>query len=90
MITLSGYILVEESEFESIRQALLAHIQATRAEAGCLVFDVEESATEKRRFDVYEQFVDRAAFEFHQKRVQESPWGTVSKNAKRFYTIEET
>jgi len=70
-VILSGHIVVIESELASVRNALLIHIEATRAEDGCIVFNVEEHTAEVGRFDVYEEFEDSDAFRFHQKRVRE-------------------
>ena len=87
-VTLSGHIVVLESELASVRDALPMHIEATRAEEGCIVFDVEEHATELGRFDVYEEFATSGAFRYHQKRVKESDWGALTQNVTRHYTIE--
>lgn len=87
-VILSGHIVVPESELTVVREALAIHIEATRAEDGCLVFRVEEHVSETGRFDVYEEFETPAAFHFHQQRVKESEWGSVTKNVVRHYTIE--
>lgn len=86
-ITLSGHILVPPSELELIREALPIHIESTRAEEGCIKFQVEEHTTEAGRFDVYEEFVSKAAFEHHQERVKESDWGAKTQNVSRSYKI---
>ena len=88
-IILSGYVSVPEVDLEGVRRALPGHISATRAESGCIVFEVKESELESGRFDVYEEFELMAAFETHQKRIKDSEWGTVSMGATRHYTIEE-
>lgn len=87
-VTLSGYIVVMGSELASVRDALPIHIETTRAEQGCIVFNVEEHATETGRFEVYEEFKTSDAFRYHQKRVRESDWGVVTKNVARHYTVE--
>ena len=87
-VILSGHIVVIESELASVRNALLIHIEATRAEDGCIVFNVEEHTAEVGRFDVYEEFEDSDAFRFHQKRVRESDWGSITKNVVRHYSVE--
>ena len=69
---LSRHIVVIEFELASVRDALSIHIEATRAEDGCIVFNVEEHVTEVGRFDVYEEFEDSDAFSFHQKGPRES------------------
>lgn len=87
-VTLSGHILVPESELAEIRKLLGTHTKLSQAEEGCLTFDVTEHSTEIGRFDVYEEFSSTPAFEFHQKRVHESEWGARTKNAQRFYTVQ--
>ena len=87
-VILSGHIVVAEPELAAVREALSIHIEATRAEKGCIIFNVEEHITEVGRFDVYEEFTPSDAFRFHQKRVQESDWGIISKNVTRHYTVE--
>lgn len=89
-VILRGYILVLPAERDQIKAALATHIQLTQAEPGCLVFSVVESAINECRFDVYEEFIDDAAFEFHQQRVQQSAWGALSKNVERCYQITRT
>ncbi|MDF5015048.1 antibiotic biosynthesis monooxygenase, partial [Vibrio parahaemolyticus] len=46
-------------------------------------------STNPFRFDVYEEFVDKASFKQHQERVQASHWGKVTANVKRQYEIFE-
>ncbi|WP_112477911.1 putative quinol monooxygenase [Vibrio variabilis] len=84
---LKGYIEVPEDELSVVIKALHQHKALTHAEPGCLVFTVEQDVNEPTRFSVYEEFVDKAAFEHHQARVADSDWGRVTGNVKRFYTV---
>ncbi|KFZ38757.1 antibiotic biosynthesis monooxygenase [Shewanella mangrovi] len=88
-IVLSGFILVPEEELENIKQALQIHTDLTRAEAGCLRFDVTQNTQQPLRFDVYEEFADKASFDRHQQRVKTSVWGQVTVNVTRHYQICE-
>jgi quinol monooxygenase YgiN len=88
-IALSGFIDVPEHEIDRVKKALVNHIELTQSEVGCLVFEVTQRNDHLTRFDVYEEFVDKAAFEAHQQRVQASDWGAVTVNVKRSYQIEE-
>ncbi|MDG1124133.1 MAG: antibiotic biosynthesis monooxygenase [Pseudomonadales bacterium] len=72
---------------QAILDHLPDHLALTLAESGCVVFVVTQSLSEPNIFDVYEEFQDGKAFAKHQKRVQESPWGRVTKNVLRFYTV---
>jgi quinol monooxygenase YgiN len=87
-VVLTGYIKVSRSECRVIQQHLAQHIQNTRQEAGCLAFEVNQSAEDDCVFTVFECFKDQAAFESHQARVKVSLWGEISRNAERVYSIE--
>ncbi|MBO9466798.1 antibiotic biosynthesis monooxygenase [Tropicibacter sp. R15_0] len=86
-VTLKGFISVPQDRLDSIRSALPEHIRLTRAEPGCLSFDVVESDTTPGRFDVAEEFTDKAAFDAHQVRVKASDWGKISVGIERSYEI---
>ncbi|TAA46028.1 putative quinol monooxygenase [Corallincola spongiicola] len=88
-IILKGYILVPEAELDLVKNALVLHRELTLEEPGCMVFSVTQSLRVPNRFDVYEEFTDSAAFEFHQSRVKASYWGQVSTNVERHYELIE-
>jgi len=88
-IILSGYIDVPNDQIKLVKSALPKHIELTQQENGCLTFKVTQRTNEPNIFDVYEEFVDKEAFEKHQKRVSNSDWGIASKNALRHYVITE-
>lgn len=89
-IVLHGYILVAAADLAAVTRALPEHIKLSRSESGCVVFDVARDQNRKHRFNVYEEFVDRAAFELHQQRVKNSVWGKISANVERHYCINDT
>jgi len=86
---ISGYVDVPLAELEDFREALALHIELTRQEPGCIVFEVDEDLSHPGRFTVYEAFVDQAAFDLHQERVKASDWAEASKNIERHYTMDE-
>lgn len=88
-VILTGRIIVPDSDLNSVIAALPNHINLSRNEEGCLKFEVTQSAEDKNIFDVYEEFVDDAAFQRHQSRVRNSAWGDVSVNAERHYEVKE-
>ncbi|WMN69384.1 antibiotic biosynthesis monooxygenase [Vibrio parahaemolyticus] len=88
-VTLKGFILVPEEELEVVKSALAAHKRLTLQEPGCIIFNVTESSSDPLRFNVYEEFIDKSAFEHHQNRVKESHWGKVTVNVERHYEIFE-
>lgn len=88
-IKLSGHIDVPADRLDKVCIALESHIALTRAEAGCIRFEVTPCDTVAGRFQVSELFTDRASFEAHQARVQGSDWGTLTAGIPRKYQIVE-
>ncbi len=86
-VTLNGHLNVPADRVEDIRAALHEHIRLTRAEAGCIRFDVHENPDHPGQFIVSEEFQDPAAFDAHQARVQSSDWGRISAGLERDYKI---
>ena len=89
-VVLKGYIIVPDEDLPAVREELVNHKRLTRAEAGCLIFKVTQNENNPNRFDVYEEFADREAFEQHQRRAKRSRWAEVSANVKRHYEILES
>ncbi|WLQ16166.1 antibiotic biosynthesis monooxygenase [Hahella aquimaris] len=88
-VILKGYIIVPHEDLSAVEQALPTHTQLTVEEEGCLTFQVTKNDGDPNRFDVYEEFVDRAAFNAHQIRAKNSHWGKVTHNVERHYEICE-
>lgn len=88
-VILKGFILVPQSELELVKKELIIHKNLTLKEEGCITFSVTENIQNPLRFEVYEEFVDKVAFEEHQKRVKASKWGKVTANVTRHYEIIE-
>ncbi|MCP4209793.1 MAG: antibiotic biosynthesis monooxygenase [Shimia sp.] len=89
MIKLTGYIDVPADRLAAVSEALPKHIALTRAEAGCLSFEVTPHAAHAGRFQVTELFVDRAAFDAHQARAKASEWAKTTDGIPRTYEIED-
>ncbi|SFK64343.1 putative quinol monooxygenase [Shimia haliotis] len=87
MITLTGYIDVPADRLSAVRAALPDHVALTRAEPGCLSFEVTPDATMSGRFNVSERFTDQTAFDAHQTRTKASDWAEVTKDIPRTYQI---
>ncbi|MGL5408674.1 MAG: putative quinol monooxygenase [Shewanella sp.] len=86
-VILKGFIIVPSNDLAAVKDELDNHIQLTRAETGCLIFKVTQDPLTPCRFDVYEEFVDQAAFQAHQARVKSSRWGEITVNVERHYTV---
>ncbi|MEW9920777.1 putative quinol monooxygenase [Marimonas sp. MJW-29] len=87
-VTLNGYLrCANDAEAARVRAALEEHIRLTRAEPGCISFEV--TATEDPLvWRVAEEFTDPAAFKAHQARAAASAWAQETKGIARDYTVE--
>tara|TARA_R110002072_G_scaffold301148_1_gene480112 strand:- start:669 stop:953 length:285 start_codon:yes stop_codon:yes gene_type:complete len=87
-VKLEGHIIVSESDLAAVMEELKNHITNTRAEKGCITFKVSQDPNNKCRFNVYEEFDSAESFQYHQRKVQASVWGSIAANVERNYTIE--
>ena len=88
-VHLTGHMDVPSDCIDAVSIALSDHIALTRAEAGCLSFDVAPCLDVKGRFLVAETFKNRAAFDHHQERTGKSAWAGITKGFSRIYEITE-
>ncbi len=86
-VFLSGTIDVPQDQLQAVSAALEQHILLTRAEPGCLSFDVVPDPQNSSRFHLSEVFEDQQAFEFHQSRAQATDWPNVSRDCTRNFHI---
>ncbi|MEQ6247945.1 antibiotic biosynthesis monooxygenase [Sulfitobacter sp. HNIBRBA3233] len=87
-VTLSGRLICATAdEALRVRAALPAHIVLTRAEAGCISFEVTET-DDPLVWNVSERFTGKAAFEAHQVRASASDWARETAGIKRDYVVD--
>jgi len=86
-VFLNGHIDVPQDRLTAVREALPLHIDLTRAETGCISFEVVEDDATLGRFLVAEVFVDQEAFDAHQTRTRNSDWFRVTEGIPRDYSI---
>ncbi|WP_299961872.1 antibiotic biosynthesis monooxygenase [uncultured Roseobacter sp.] len=86
-VRLTGRLIcATPDEAARVRSALPAHIALTRAEPGCLFFEV--TPTENPLiWAVSERFADSAAFEAHQARADASVWAAQTTSIARDDTV---
>jgi quinol monooxygenase YgiN len=90
MISVTGTLACATPDEAAIVRAYLPeHIRLSRAEPGCLKFNVVPTE-DPLVWRLDEAFVDRQAFEAHQTRTRDSVWFQVSSNLGRDFQIEET
>ena len=89
MIRLRGHMIcLTTEESAAVRWHLAQHMALTRAEAGCISFDVT-ATDDPLVFEVMECFRTRADFDAHQTRTRASPWFEATRHILRDYRIEE-
>ena len=64
-LTVIASLKVKAGMEHDARVALLAAVPATRAEPGCLAYDLHQSTNEPTEFLFYERWSDRAALDAH-------------------------
>ena len=87
MITLTGTLTCPTPDDLKIVETYLPdHIKLSRAEPGCITFDVVQTAN-PLVWQLDESYADKAAFEAHQTRNRASVWWQVSQNLVRNFQI---
>lgn len=84
-VILEGYVLVSDIDLNSVENELDNHINLTRQEEGCLVFEVTQDHEKPNRFNVYEEFASKEAFNYHQQRLSSTEWSKVSSKLEKHY-----
>lgn len=88
MVRLSGQLVCADgAEAAVVRQHLPLHRELSRAEPGCVSFEVRET-DDPYVWQVDEEFVDDDAFAVHQTRVAASAWGRATAGIERRYVID--
>src|SRR3954451_20025526 len=64
-VTVIATLKVKPGMEEDARQALQAAVAPTRAEPGCLVYDLHQSTADPTEFLFYERWSDGAALDTH-------------------------
>ncbi|KFF58390.1 antibiotic biosynthesis monooxygenase [Cryobacterium sp. MLB-32] len=86
-VRLTGQLLCEDlGEAAIVMQYLPLHVGLTRAETGCLSFNVTPTH-DPLVWQVDEHFRDVVSFRAHQQRVASSEWGLETSGIERRYTI---
>lgn len=84
-IEVTGYLICTDLEQARIvARYLPSHIELTRAEAGCLDFQVNCTA-DPLVWTVFERFKDYSSYEAHQERMKSSQWARATAHIQRKY-----
>jgi len=83
-VYLDGLLVIKTAAEHAVVDLYLDdHIALTRAEPGCLKFEVTEDPNDRNKYHVSEIFDSEEAFEAHQTRAKTSEWGMVSEPLER-------
>ncbi|XBH22783.1 antibiotic biosynthesis monooxygenase [Jonesiaceae bacterium BS-20] len=86
-IRLTGQLICKSAnEVAIVMEFLPVHIELTRAEPGCISFEVEQGPN-PLIWAVAETFQDAESFALHQARVKASKWGRATAGIERNYTV---
>ena len=88
-VILTGYVLIPKGEYNILKPAIAEHIKLTLAEPGCLEFSLTQNKDDPLKYSLYEEFVDKTAFDLHQARTKASRWAKLSKNVERHFSVLE-
>lgn len=89
MIRLTGQLIcADATEAAIVRAHVAEHIRLTRAEPGCLSFEVIAS-DDPLIWQVAETFRSMPDFEAHQTRTRASDWFTATKAIRRDFQVED-
>ncbi len=88
-VRLSGQLVCASADQAAIvQQHLPLHLRLTRAEPGCVSFEVRRT-DDPLIWQVEERFADADAFDAHRARVADSEWGRATAGIERRYAIDE-
>lgn len=89
-VVLTGFLICRSlEEADRVATLLPEHIRLTRAEPGCLAFEVIRSMADPVRFAVREIYTGQPDFAAHQERVAQSLWGRSTKGIPRDYMLTD-
>ena len=66
-VILTAMVKAKPGQEEAVKEALLALVQPTRQEPGCLCYNLHQSKSDPAQFMFYEQWASKAALDAHGK-----------------------
>ena len=74
MIIVAGTIRIPEERIDDIRDVARATLEATRKEAGCVVYSYAFDVVDRGLLRIFEQWESRAHLDAHGKEPHMDPW----------------
>ena len=66
-VVLTAMVKAKQGQEDAVKEALLALVEPTRKEPGCLVYNLHQSKSDPTQFMFYEQWVGKEALDAHSK-----------------------
>ena len=87
-VILTGYLdNIKRDVAYHLKDPTWTHIDLSRAEPGCLRFDISSCLSIRGRWQIVEIFEDAEAYEAHQARTQDSEWWRLTRGIDRYYHV---
>jgi len=74
MIIVSGHLTIPAERMAEVMPVARATLEATRKEAGCIVYSYAIDVLEPTLLRIYEEWSDRAALDAHGGQPHMAPW----------------
>jgi quinol monooxygenase YgiN len=74
MIIVAGTVRIPEDKFDAVLDVARATIEATRQEAGCIVYSFARDLADNGLLRIYEEWESRAHLEAHFQQPHMHPW----------------
>ena len=88
MMRLRGQMVcMTHDEADTVRTHRPEHLRLTRAEPGCLTFEISDT-DDPLIFEVMEAFRDAGSFTAHQARTRDSDWFAATRGILRDFRME--
>lgn len=89
-VILTGFLICRTlDEADRVAGMVADHVRQSRAEEGCIAFEIIRSMADPVRFAVREIYQTRAAFQAHLDRVRSTPWGQSTRGLHRDYMLTD-
>lgn len=82
---LTGWVELPAHRRDAVLRALPEHIRRTRAEPGCLHFEVVLDPVNRSRLLVSEAYLNQTALAAHRARLARTRWAVLTRGLKRNY-----
>ncbi|MCW8345943.1 MULTISPECIES: putative quinol monooxygenase [Vibrio] len=88
-LTIVANIIANEDKIELVKSELLALIDATRAEEGCINYDLHQDNNNPAHFTFYENWTSPELLQAHLRSAHIAKYKTATEGAVASFTLNE-